>query len=57
MFRSYSTRCRKFQKNRKKIQKIKKKTIMASFQAKVGWKSPRNEENKNSRSISFLPGA
>ena len=45
MFRSYSTRCRKFQKNRKKIQKIKKKTIMASFQAKVGWKSPRKEEN------------
>ena len=30
---------------------------MASFQAKVGWKSPRNEENKNFRSISFLPDA
>ena len=23
---------------------------MALFQAKVGWKSPRNEENKNLRS-------
>ena len=23
---------------------------MASFQAKVGWKSPRKEENKNFRS-------
>ena len=56
LFRSYSTGCRKFQKNRKKIQKIKK-TIMASFQAKVGRKSTRKEGNKNSRSISFLPGA
>ena len=27
---------------------------MASFQAKVGRKSPRKEENKNFRSISFL---
>ena len=26
---------------------------MASFQAKVGWKSPRKKENKNFRSISF----
>ena len=30
---------------------------MASFEDKVGWKSPRKEENKNFRSISFLPGA
>ena len=30
---------------------------MASFQAKVGWKSPRKGENKNFRSISFLPDA
>ena len=30
---------------------------MASFQAKVGWKSPRKEENKNFRSISFLHDA
>ena len=35
-FRSYLTRNRKFQKNSKKIQKIKKNTIMASFQAKIG---------------------
>ena len=33
-FRSYLTRCKKFQKNSKIIQK-KKKTIMASFQAKI----------------------
>ena len=30
---------------------------MASFQAKVSWKSPRNGENKNFRSISFPPVA
>ena len=30
---------------------------MASFQAKVSWKSPRKGENKNFRSISFLPDA
>ena len=29
---------------------------MASFEAKVGWKSRRKEENKNFLSISFLPG-
>ena len=40
----------------KKIKKLKN-TIMASFQAKVGWKSPRKEENKNFRSISFLHDA
>ena len=28
---------------------------MASFQAKVGRKSPRNEEKKNFRSIQFIP--
>ena len=30
---------------------------MASFQAKVGWKSPRNEENRNFPSVSFLHDA
>ena len=35
-FRSYQTRYRKFQKKSKKIQKKKKKTIMASFQVKIG---------------------
>ena len=28
---------------------------MASFQAKIGWKSPRKKENKNYRSDQFLP--
>ena len=36
-FRSFPTGKRKFQKNSKKIQKIKI-TVMASFQAKIGWK-------------------
>ena len=35
-FRSYLTRYGKFQKNSEIIQKIKKNTIMASFQAKIG---------------------
>ena len=26
---------------------------MASFQAKIGWKSPRKSENKNYRSVPF----
>ena len=30
---------------------------MASFQYKIGWKRPRKRENKNHRSVSFLPGA
>ena len=28
---------------------------MASFQAKIGWKRLRKGENKNYRSITFLP--
>ena len=28
---------------------------MASFQAKIGWKMPRKRENKNYRSVPFLP--
>ena len=28
---------------------------MASFQAKIGWKRLRKRENKNYRSVSFLP--
>ena len=28
---------------------------MASFQAKIVWKRLRNRENKNYRSVSFLP--
>ena len=30
---------------------------MASFQAKIGWKRPRMRENKNYRSVSFVPDA
>ena len=30
---------------------------MASFQAKIGWKRLRKRENKNYRSVSFLPDA
>ena len=28
---------------------------MASFQVKIGWKRLRKRENKNYRSVSFLP--
>ena len=28
---------------------------MASFQSKIGWKRPRKTENKNYRSVQFLP--
>ena len=30
---------------------------MASFQAKIRWKRPRKRENKNYRSVPFLPDA
>ena len=41
--------------SKKKGNKFKKlkNTIMASFQAKISWKSPRKNENKNYRSILF----
>ena len=52
----YTTHNRNFQKNSKKIQKIKKNTIMASFQSKIGWKRPRKTENESYRSVSFLSG-
>ena len=29
---------------------------MSSFQAKIGWKRQRKRENKNYRSVTFLPG-
>ena len=47
---SYPTCNRKFQKNSKK-----KKTIMASFQEKIGWERPRKRENENYHSNQFLP--
>ena len=37
--------------------KILKKTIMASFQAKICWKMMRKRENKNYRSFPFLTDA
>ena len=40
---------------KKKKQKNSKNTIMASFQARIGWKRLRKRENKNYRSVSFLP--
>ena len=43
--------------NSKKIAKNFKKinnTIMASFQAKIGWKRMRKRENKNYHYVSFL---
>ena len=43
-------RNRKFHKNNKKI---KKNTIMDSFQAKIGWKMMRKRENKNYHSVPF----
>ena len=30
---------------------------MASFEAKIGWKRKRERENKNYRSVPFLPKA
>ena len=53
LIRSRPTRKNKLQKNRKN----KKNTIIASFQAKKGWKRWRKRENKNYRSIPFLPNA
>ena len=53
-FRFVSTR--RVIENSKKIAKKFKKlknTIMASFQAKIGWKSQRKRENKNCSSVSF----
>ena len=52
-FRSYPTRNRKLKKNAKKFKKLKK-TITASFQAKIGWKSLRKRKNKNYRFLPFL---
>ena len=48
--RSFLTRYRKFQKNKKKY---KKNSIMASFQAKIVCKRQRKRENKNYSFVSF----
>ena len=42
---------------KKKGKKIKKNTIMASFQAKIVWKRPRKRENKNYSFVLSLPDA
>ena len=44
--------------NSKKVAKYFKKLknlVMASFQAKIGWKRLKKRENKNYRFVSFLP--
>ena len=44
---------KKIAKNYKKL----KNPVMASFQAKIGWKWLKKSENKNYRFVSFLPDA
>ena len=58
-FRSVPTQCimENSKKIAKKLKKLKKNTIMASFQSKIGWKRLRRRENNNYRSVSFLPDA
>ena len=41
----------KIAKNFKKLKNL----VMASFQAKIGWKRLKNRENKNYRFASFVP--
>ena len=53
-FRFHPTGNRKFQKNSKKIQKIKK-PCYDFFQTKISLKSLTKRENKNYRFVSFLP--
>ena len=55
-FRSVPIR-RVIEKSKKIAKKFKKlkNSIMASFQAKIGRKRPRYRENKNYRSVPFLP--
>ena len=43
--------------NSKKIAKQLKNTVMDPFQATIGWKRMRKEENKNYRFIPFVPDA
>ena len=57
MFRSVPTRreienCKTTAKKFKKL----KNTITGSFEAQTGRKRPKKAENKNYRSVSFLPG-
>ena len=56
LFRSVPTQpvTENFKKITKKLKKLKN-TIMTSFQAKIGWKRQRKRQNKNYRSVLFLP--
>ena len=56
----------RFVPNQRLIENSKKKAtnfkklknpVMASFQAKIGWKRLKKRENKNYRFVSFLPDA
>ena len=42
---------KKIAKNFKKLKNL----VMASFQAKIGWKRLKMRDNKNYRFVSFLP--
>ena len=55
-FRSYPTRNRKFQTNRKKIQKIVK-YYYGFFASKIRGETPRSGENKNYRHVPCQPDA
>ena len=46
---------KKFKKFAKKFKKLKN-TLIDSFLAKISWKMNRWRENKNYRSVPFLPG-
>ena len=54
-FRSELMRYRKFKKKAKKFNKLKKKTIMDSFQTKIGWEMLRKRKNKNCLSVPLRP--
>ena len=51
---SYPTRNRKIKKLQKNSKKLEN-TIIASFQAKIGWERPKKRENMKNRSDGFLP--
>ena len=57
-FRTVPTRrvIENFKKIATKFKKLKN-IIMASFQAKIGWKRLSKRENKNYRFVSFIPDA
>ena len=57
-FRFVPTR-REIENSKKIAKKFKnlKNAIMASFQAKLGWKRMKRRENKNYHYVSFLPEA